>query len=119
MIIKTLLSAIVLVVLDTMYLNLVKDYFSKQVQLVQNSPMKVDITAAALCYIFIIFGLNTFVIQRNKSANEAFLLGIVIYAIFELTNKALFNKWSYMTVVMDTLWGGVLFWLTTKIVGYL
>ena len=29
---------------------------------------------------------------------------------------SLFTKWSWLTVIMDTLWGGILFALTTSIV---
>ena len=69
-----------------------------------------------LCYVFIIFGLNYFIIQPHKNVQDAFLLGLVIYAIYELTTKALFKNWSYLTVILDTLWGGILFGLTTGIV---
>ena len=40
---------------------------------------------------------------------DAFLLGLVIYGIYEFTNKAILTKWTYTTVVMDTVWGGILF----------
>jgi len=43
-------------------------------------------------------------------------LGIVIYAVFELTNLALFKNWHILSVLIDTLWGGILFGLTTGIV---
>jgi uncharacterized membrane protein len=48
--------------------------------------------------------------------NEAFLLGIVIYGVYETTNYALFKNWSILTVFMDTLWGGILFASTCYII---
>jgi uncharacterized membrane protein len=114
---KLLISAIVFVVLDSIYLNLIKDYFSKQIKLVQGTPIQMNFLATLLCYIFLIFGINYFIIQPNRSVQDAFLLGIVIYGVFETTCKALFFKWSWTTVIMDTLWGGILFALTTYIVG--
>jgi len=113
---KLLVSAVVFVVLDSIYLNLIKDYFSKQIKLIQGTPIQMNLLATLLCYIFLIFGINYFIIQPNRSVQDAFLLGIVIYGVFETTCKALFSKWSWTTVIMDTLWGGILFGLTTYIV---
>lgn len=53
--VKLLISAIIFVVLDSIYLNLIKDYFVKQINLVQGSPIKIDFLAILLCYIFLIF----------------------------------------------------------------
>jgi uncharacterized membrane protein len=113
---KLLVSAVVFVVLDSIYLNLIKDYFSKQIKLVQGTPIQMNLLATLLCYVFLIFGINYFIIQPNRSVQDAFLLGIIIYGVFETTCKALFSKWSWTTVIMDTLWGGILFALTTYIV---
>jgi len=114
--VKLLISAIIFVVLDSIYLNLIKDYFLKQINLVQGSPIKIDFLAILLCYIFLIFGINYFIIQSNRSIQDAFILGIIIYGVYETTNKALLTKWSWLTVIMDTLWGGILFALTTYII---
>lgn len=113
---KLLVSAILFVIIDSIYLNLIKDYFNNQIQLVQGSPIKMNFLATLLCYIFLIFGINYFIIKPNRSVQDAFLLGLVIYGVFETTNMALFSKWSWLTVFIDTLWGGILFALTTFIV---
>jgi uncharacterized membrane protein len=109
-------SAIIIVLTDSIYLNFIKKYFTNQIQLVQNSPLKVNYLAVLFCYIFIIFGFNYFIIQPKRSVLDAFLLGIVTYGIYETTNMALFTKWSWLTVFMDTLWGGILFAITRFIV---
>jgi uncharacterized membrane protein len=108
-----LFSAIVFVALDFMYLNLIKNYFSKQIERVQGEKMEVNFLGAAICYIFLIAGLNYFIIEPKKSVYDAFLLGIVIYGVYETTNYSLFKNWSIITVFMDTLWGGILFAATT------
>jgi uncharacterized membrane protein len=112
----TFLSAIIFVVIDFIYLNLIKNYFKNQIETVQNTPIKINILGTLLCYIFLIFGLNYFIIQPKRSVYDAFFLGIVIYGVYETTNYALFSKWSIFTVIMDTLWGGTLFALTTFII---
>jgi uncharacterized membrane protein len=113
---KLLLSAIIFVVIDFIYLNLTSKYFSNQIKIIQGSPIKMNFLATLLCYIFLIFGINYFIIKPNRSVQDAFLLGLVIYGVYETTNMALFSKWSWLTVFMDTLWGGILFALTTYIV---
>ena len=111
-----LLSAIVMISLDFVYLSMIKDYFNNQVKMVQGSPVKINFLGAAICYIFLIVGINYFIIKPRKSVSDAFLLGIVIYGVYETTNYALFSNWSIFTVFIDTLWGGVLFASTTYVV---
>ena len=114
-----LISAIVFITIDFVYLNIIKDYFNNQIKSVQGSPVKVNFLGAALCYIFLIIGINYFIIKPRKSVNEAFLLGLVIYGVYETTNYALLKDWSIVTVIMDTLWGGILFAVTTYIINML
>jgi uncharacterized membrane protein len=114
-----LISAIVLLAIDSVYLNIMKGYFQKQVQNVQGSALQINFLGAAICYVFLILGINYFIIKPHKSVQEAFLLGLVIYGVYETTNYALLKKWSLLTVIMDTLWGGILFALTTYIVNIL
>lgn len=114
-----LITAIVFVILDYIYLDFMKSYFEKQIQLIQGSPLKVNLLGAFICYIFLITGINYFIIKPNRSVKDAFLFGLIIYAVYETTNLALFSKWSWLTVIIDSLWGGTLFALTTLIVSYL
>lgn len=114
--IQYLLTAIILVVLDGIYLNSVQSLFQRQIKAIQGSDMKINFIGAAICYVFLIFGLNYFIIRKNKSPTDAALLGLVIYAVYEFTNYALFDKWSLFTVFIDTTWGAILFGLTTWIV---
>jgi uncharacterized membrane protein len=113
---RLLISAIVFVCLDFVYLNFFKDHFNKQVQDIQGSKININYLAALICYIFLIMGLNYFIIKPKRSISDAFLLGLVIYGTYETTNWAIFNKWSVQSVIIDTLWGGILFASTAFIV---
>ena len=114
-----LVSAIVLISIDYVYLNVIKDFFENQVNKVQGSPLKINFLGVALCYVFLIVGLNYFIIKPHRSINDAFLLGLIIYGVYETTNYALFKNWSLITVIIDTLWGGLLFASTTYVVNLL
>jgi uncharacterized membrane protein len=93
----------------------VKNLFDIQIRAVQGTSINVNLLAFFLCYIFIAIVIYYFIIRENNSIFNAFLLGLCIYAIYELTNKALFNKWKWSTVILDSLWGGILFMLVAKI----
>lgn len=114
-----LISAILFISIDSIYLNIIKGFFQKQIQSVQGSAIQINFLGAALCYLFLVIGLNYFIIKPRKSVSEAFLLGLIIYGVFETTNYALFKNWSILTVIVDTLWGGILFAVTTYLVNVL
>ena len=102
-----------MLVLDAIYLTVFSDFFNGIVTKVQGSKIKFNVLGAILCYIFLIFGLNYFIIRHRKPLIDAFILGVVIYGVYETTTYALLNDWSPMAVAIDTFWGGILFTLTT------
>jgi uncharacterized membrane protein len=93
-----------------------KNYFIKQTQIIQKERFRINIFGAILSYLCIIIAINYFILYPGKGIFDAFVLGILIYGVYETTNLALFNKWRIKTVMIDTLWGGILFALTTWIV---
>lgn len=110
------LSAIVMLALDFVYLSFNKSAYETMVVHIQRVVMKVKVLPALVCYVFLIFGLNYFILSRRRSVLEAFLLGLVIYGVYDSTNLAIFKKWDTKLALMDGLWGGVLFALTAAIV---
>lgn len=119
MIKQLLLTLVIMLSLDSVYLYSIKDIFTKQIVAIQGSPLVVNIYGIVFCYIALVFGLYYFILRQNKSVLDAFLLGLVIYAVYETTSLALLKKWSYSIALMDTFWGGCLFALTTVGVRFL
>ena len=110
------IAAIAMISIDYLYLNIIKDYFQWQIRTIQGSPMKINIWGAVVCYILLVVGIYYFILREKRSYLDAFILGLVIYGVFETTNYALFNNWALSTVFIDTIWGGILFALTTYVV---
>lgn len=110
-----IIPAFIMLALDGIYLTLMNKWFNKQVLEIQGSPIKMRIIPTIVVYIFLLLALYYFVIRENRSPFSAFILGICIYAVYEFTNYAILTKWSPVSVTIDTIWGGVLFYLTTLI----
>jgi uncharacterized membrane protein len=107
------ITSIILLALDAVYLSASQTIFAEQVAQVQRVAMNVRLTGAIACYALLILGLNYFILFEQKTILDAFLLGIIIYGVFDSTNYALFKHWKPTIALMDTLWGGILFALTT------
>jgi uncharacterized membrane protein len=110
---QIILSGIILLFLDSIYLSTFGNYFNKVVTAVQGKKIKFNLIGAIFCYIFLIGGINYFILDRHKSWREAMLLGLIIYGVYETTNYTILSNWTLGAVVLDTCWGGILFALTT------
>jgi hypothetical protein len=99
-----LLAIIVLAIVDIPWLSfnmfVLKDPFYQG-----GGPPR--IWAAVIVYLAL-----AYLLFQAKSANEAFLIGMTTYAVYDFTLLALFNKFSVSTALADTLWGGILFYLS-------
>jgi uncharacterized membrane protein len=106
---------VVLLALDFMYITTTRNMFEIQIADVQRVALQIRPLGGVLCYLLLVIGLYYFIIREHRPVFDAFLLGLVIYGVYETTSYALLKKWKWNIVLMDTLWGGVLFALTTFI----
>ena len=96
--------------LDSIYLYLMKNNFFTMIRNIQHSNLEFALFPALLCYIFLIFILYYFIVLKKRPLYEAFFLGFAIYGVYETTNLAIFKKWSPLISLIDTIWGGILFY---------
>ena len=108
-------SAFILLMLDATYITTTSKLYNDQIVNVQRVVMKVKPVGAIICYAFIILGLYYFIISKKRPMEEAFLFGLVVYGVYDATNYATLKKWSPYLAIMDTIWGGTLFALTTQL----
>jgi uncharacterized membrane protein len=111
--INIIILAIIMLILDGVYLFIFGSSFRKMISSIQHSNFTIRIISVILCYIILVFGLYYFIIKDNKTLFEAFLLGFVIYGVYDTTNYATFTNWKWNLALLDTMWGGILFALTT------
>lgn len=110
------LTGLIILLLDGVFIYFIKDMFNRQIKLVQGSDIQVDILATILTYIVIIFSLYYFIIREKRSVIDAAFLGFSMYALYELTTKSLLKQWKWTTVVIDITWGSILYALSTFII---
>ena len=111
-----IVPAFTMLALDSVYLsNISGPLFAKMVKGIQKDEMKINIFGAIGSYLLLILVLYKFIIVERKSPSDAFLLGFCIYGVFDFTNIAIFKNYSLLPALLDTLWGGVLFYIVTKI----
>ena len=117
---EIIIPGIIFLTIDSIYLTSLSSYYNELLLKIQGKGIEMKYLGVILCYIFLIYGLYYFILSRNKKdikkdTLDAFLLGIVIYGVYETTNYAIIDKWDLKTVLIDTVWGGILFSLTTFI----
>ena len=109
------LFALVFTLIDITYLMTTKNLFNKQITLVQGSKIKLNIYSTLLCYLILTTGIYYFAIHKKLTLVECALLGVFVYGVYETTNHAIFDNWKWSTLILDTLWGGILFSLSVYI----
>jgi uncharacterized membrane protein len=113
-------TILILPIIDFGYLTLISSYFKEQIKAVQGTESNFRIIPTILCYIALVALLYIFIINTNETKEikilKAFILGLCVYAVYEMTNYALLDKWDVKTVIIDTLWGGVLFAISTFLI---
>jgi len=103
------LFSIIFTAIDALYLYSSSKYFNSQIKTIQGTDLKLKTISTLLCYITLTMGIFYFGIHKSLNITEIFFLGIFVYGVYEFTNHAIFKKWEWKTVFMDTLWGGILF----------
>jgi len=117
-----LLKALITIsILDYIYLKSSSNIFYKLISSIQTSPLRLRIYPTIIVYILIFLMWIIFIYnQKDKftfkeNIFRAFLLGMCTYGIYDFTNMAIFKDWTINVALMDTIWGGVLYSLTTLI----
>ena len=104
-----LIFSVIFSTIDAVYLKSSSGYFNNQIKMIQNNNLKLKPISTILCYLTLTIGIYYFAILKKLTYVEIFFLGIFVYGVYEFTNHAIFKNWKWKTVLMDTLWGGILF----------
>lgn len=105
-----IISSLFLLILDGLWLGFVMNKrFGNMITDIQKSEFEINFKYAILAFICMIILLNYFIIHKNLNLKETFLLGSVVYAIFDFTCLAIFKNYKLELAIIDMIWGGILF----------
>ena len=114
-------SSLIMLLVDVIYLGVfAAKPFVKMVEKIQKSSVDINYLYAGITYVIMMIAFNHFILSKNGTYKDAFLLGMVIYGVFDFTNLALFKQYNIFIGIQDTIWGGLLFMITlylTKNIG--
>ena len=112
---KFLLTGVVFICIDGIFLTLTKDKFNEMLVDIQGTKMKVKPVPVALQFLIASLCYNVF-IDKKDPIWKAGLLGSCINGIYETTNYAIFDNYRSELAILDTAWGFVLYGGVHKIV---
>jgi len=98
-----LLTLLLILVIDFVWLGLVaKNFYKREIgfKRIKNWPV------ALIIYILLAIGITVFV--NPKTFLMGALFGLIIYAVYDLTNFITLDSWSIKLVLVDILWGALL-----------
>ena len=114
--IEFVLTAIILIAIDAVYLKLIAPFYNSQIKKIQGNEINFRMYSAFIVYIILVTGLYYFVIGPNRTAKEGAFFGLVVYGVFDFTNHAILDNYSLPLAIMDTIWGSILCGSTTYII---
>lgn len=114
---------ILLIIIDLIWLSIIKNKYSEQILNIQKVPMEINYYSALMTYIIMAFGVYYFIKDIDKANTKkkilsAFVLGIVAYGVYDFTNGTIFKDWNWSIAFFDILWGGILMGSTVYILDY-
>lgn len=108
-----LIGTLIIIAIDFLWLGIVMKSFYEQI------PGRGDVrlVAAILTWLFISIGIVVFVLPLVSTWQGALLrgamFGLVVYAVYDLTNYAVLADWPLNVVFVDIAWGTVLCAITS------
>ncbi len=106
-----LLIFVILILIDLIWLNLIKDKYAEQILKIQNQEMTINYLSALIVYALLAIGLYN--VTKNEvdtlsKVKTGALIGLVTYGVYDFTNGAIFKDWDFKLGIMDTIWGSIL-----------
>jgi uncharacterized membrane protein len=95
--------------------------FGNMIKTIQKGePMKTRMLPGILCFFVLAFGYTYFILPKIRddtividSLKYGAVFGLVVYAVYDLTNLSTFGKYATITAIIDIIWGAILGFIVT------
>lgn len=102
---RLVVLAIVIFLLDLPWLSVIGGQYNAVIKAIQGGS---EVRMRPLAGI-VVYPALAFLALGTSSAKDAFLTGLAVYAVYDFTVMAAFDKYPLYLAVGDSLWGGLLF----------
>jgi len=109
-----LFTSLLILGIDLPWLYLTQELSGKMFRKIQGSSIQVVWWAALVVYVAL-----AYLLLQTKEPSEAFGLGLATYAVYDFTNLATLRNYEPLFALMDSLWGGVLFYIARSVLNAL
>jgi uncharacterized membrane protein len=109
-----LFTSLLILGIDLPWLYMTQELSGKMFRKIQGSSIQVVWWAALVVYVAL-----AYLVLQTKEPIEAFGLGLATYAVYDFTNLATLRHYEPWFAVMDSLWGGVLFYIARSVLNAL
>ena len=118
----TLTAMAIMLVLDAIWISCVAHpaYANTIGQLLRSFDQSLFIILIVIgVYALMVSGLMIFVIPKVQGLNTLLTIlysgffGLIVYGVFAMTNYAILAPWTIELMLIDTIWGFVLYSVTT------
>ncbi len=106
----TLISLLIIIGIDSIYLNLNKDFYKPIMEPGEN----INLVYGVLAWLTIVISIQLLVLSRpGINLSDTFVYGVLLgfasYGLYNFTNAATYpNKWNNQIIIGDTAWGMLL-----------
>ena len=123
-----LISTATLLILDFLWIGLyMGSRYSTMIKKIQGKAMKPNWLYAIIAYTLMVIGLNLFVLPNinvkkvtiKDCLTYGFMFGLVLYGVYDFTIGAVLEKWSMSLAVLDVLWGGFVYFISSYILKFI
>ena len=97
-----------MLIVDFIWIIINRKRYNESIKKATGQDIKLSFFGLILSYTSLIFSFIYFS-KKLKNNIDITILGLCLYAVWNTTNMAIFKDWNYMTALMDTIWGAVLF----------
>lgn len=123
-----LITLLVFGALDFLWLGLISpSFYSKEfgslARRQENGKIKFEWISAIVAYLLLALSITVFIMPKFTGEPITFkvflfgaLLGLVVYGVYDFTNRATLNNWSWKIVLVDVVWGMFIYGSTSTLV---
>lgn len=110
---ELIVFSIIMLAIDYVWLTNIMSIFYRTFFSKINVKSDVRIPYALMAYLLMILGYNYFVKNTSNKLYNSFVFGAILFGVYGFTVGALFKDYSWKLALLETLWGGILYTLTT------